>query len=391
MEYKKILVVGGDGFCGWPLVLRLSNLGHDVSIVDNLSRRDIDKKNKSNSLTPISSIEDRLEAWKEVSKKQVGFYNINVAKDYDKFSTVVREFTPNVIVHLGEQRSAPYSMKNSETAQYTVDNNLNATHNILRAIVDIDRDIHLVHIGTMGVYGYGAVEGSIIPEGYVDIMMKNKTGEYEPLTILHPAYPGSVYHMTKTQDALFFQFYAKNYELKITDLHQGIIWGLFTKETDMDPRLINRFDYDSDYGTVLNRFIMQAVYGIPLTIYGTGEQTRAFIHIENSMNCIELAIKNPPNKGDKVKIFNQMTETYDLNTLADHIQELFDNVTIQYVDNPRRELLKNGLEVENKNFLDLGLVPIKINGKELVDIYNYIKNHIGYVNKEIIMPISTWK
>ena len=266
MSSKNILVIGGDGFCGWPLALRLSNSGHKVVIVDNLSRRKIDLELGTNSLTKISSIYDRIKAWKEVSGKDIKFELLDVSKEYDRLVSVMKNEDINTIVHLGEQRAAPYSMKSRTTSRYTVDNNLTGTHNVLSAIVDVDPSIHLVHIGTMGVYGYGAVEDSIIPEGYVNVKMDDGKGNFKDQKILHPSYPGSIYHMTKTQDALFFQFYAKNWNLKITDLHQGIIWGLFTKETKMDPRLINRFDYDSDYGTVLNRFIMQSACDIPLTI-----------------------------------------------------------------------------------------------------------------------------
>ena len=219
-------------------------------------------------------------------------------------------------------------MKNSSTKRYTVNNNLNGTHNILCAIVEIDKNIHFIHLGTMGVYGYGTVPDTIIPEGYITIDMKNQNNESKSVEILHPSYPGSIYHMTKTQDALFFQFFAKNYKLKITDLHQGIIWGLYTKETLLHDDLVNRFDYDSDYGTVLNRFIMQVVFNIPLTIYGKGNQTRAFINIENSIDCIELAVNNPPQKGDRVKIFNQITETHRLINLVELIKNTFDKCII---------------------------------------------------------------
>lgn len=388
---KKIIVVGGDGFCGWPLSLRLSNLGHDVLIVDNLSRRTIDSENGTNSLTPIASIEDRVAAWKEVSDgKLLSFRNIDVAHDIVSLVASVVEFKPNVIFHLGEQRAAPYSMKNTKTACYTVDNNINATHNILRVITDVDRSIHLVHIGTMGVYGYGEVEGSVIPEGYIEALMPTGTGLYEQRKILYPAYPGSIYHLTKAQDALFFQFYAKNYHLAITDLHQGIIWGLATKETDMHPKLINRFDYDGDYGTVLNRFIFEAAVGHPLTIYGTGEQTRAFIHIENSMNCLQIAMENPPKPGDKVLIINQITETHTLGKLADLIVKLFPGTQVTHLENPRKELVSNKLEAENQYFLEHGLEPIYLKGDELIKIYNYIKENHGTFEKEKILPLSTW-
>ena len=239
---KTIFVAGGDGFCGWPLCLRLSTNGHRVVLLDNLSRRHIDTELGCESLTPISSVEKRLHAWKTVTGKTIHFEMIDLAKEPDRLCGLIKQYQPEVIVQLAEQRAAPYSMKSSKTRRYTVNNNLNATHNCLDAIVEVDRSIHFVHLGTMGVYGYGTLPNTIIPEGYVDIKMKDSEGKYGDVEILHPAYPGSIYHMTKTQDALFFQFYAKNYNLKITDLHQGIIWGLHTDETLLHPDLVNRFD-----------------------------------------------------------------------------------------------------------------------------------------------------
>jgi UDP-sulfoquinovose synthase len=282
-------------------------------------------------------------------------------------------------------------MKNSSTKRYTVSNNLNGTHNILCAIVDVDRAIHLIHLGTMGVYGYGSVPDTIIPEGYITVDMKNKHGESSSVEILHPTYPGSIYHMTKSQDALFFQFFAKNYALKITDLHQGIIWGCQTRETMLHADLVNRFDFDSDYGTVLNRFIMQAVYGIPLTVYGTGEQTRAFIHIENSMDCIEIAVRNPPAAGSRVKIFNQMTQTHRLVDLITLIKEVVPSTTEQHIDNPRKELVKNNLDVCNQQFLDLGLTPIYLDKSAVAEIYQYILANKVNIDMESIYPVSFWK
>ena len=385
---KNILVIGGDGFCGWPLSLRLSNKGHNVIIVDNLSRRKIDLELGSNSLTKISSIHERINTWKKVTQKNISFFLVDVANEYEKLVQVIKDNNIDVIIHLAEQRAAPYSMKSSKTSRYTVSNNLLATHNILTAIIEINKDIHLVHLGTMGVYGYGTIKDSIIQEGYMTVKMNDGKGNFKDVEILHPTYPGSIYHLTKSQDELFFQFYVKNYGLKITDLHQGIIWGMNTKETLLDPKLVNRFDYDSDYGTVLNRFIMQAACNIPLTIYGTGEQTRAFIHIENSMDCIELAINNPPS--DKVLIFNQMTECHKLLNLANIIKELFDNIKFNFVKNPRKELAGNNLFVKNDKFINLGLKPKLLNSDELVKIYNYIYENKNDINMEHIMPKSFW-
>ena len=373
---KKVFVLGGDGFCGWPTSLYLSENNYEVIIIDNLSRRSIDVELEVSSLTPISSISKRIEAWKEVTGKEIRFFNLDISKEYDKLLNLIIEEKPQSIVHFAEQRAAPYSMKSSKHKRYTVDNNLNGTNNILCAIVESGLDIHLVHLGTMGVYGYGTA-GAPIPEGYLPIKVKNGQDEWVEKEILHPANPGSIYHMTKTQDQLFFFYYNKNDKLRITDLHQGIVWGTHTNETILDERLINRFDYDGDFGTVLNRFLMQAAVGFPLTVHGTGGQTRAFIHIKDTVKCIKIAIENPPSIGEKVKIFNQATETHRVRDLAKMISDMT-NISIENYDNPRNEDAENDLIVENKNFLELGLNPIKLNiglMSEVQEIANkYAKN-----------------
>jgi UDP-sulfoquinovose synthase len=373
------------------LSLRASKLGYEVTIVDNLSRRRIDTEEGFESLTPTVSLHQRIKTWNDLGVgTPIQFKILDVAKEFERFCELIRTIKPMAIVHYGEQRAAPYSMKNEKTRRYTVDNNLNATHNILNAIVEVDTSIHLVHLGTMGVYGYGAVPNSVIPEGYINIKMQNKDGEFEDKEILHPAYPGSVYHMTKTQDALFFQFYAKNYNIPITDLHQGIVWGLHTPETQLHPHLINRLDYDSDYGTVLNRFIIQSACGVPLTIYGTGQQTRAFIHMKDSVECIVLALANPPKSGDRVKIRNQMTETHRLVDLVALIKRNYPETETQFLDNPRKELIANDLVVENKKFLDLGLEPHYLDSDKLREIYDAVKEFDGRLNRSYVLPRSFW-
>jgi UDP-sulfoquinovose synthase len=354
----RILILGGDGFCGWPTALHLSNRGHDVAIVDNLSRRNIDNELEVSSLTPISPMGVRLAAWEEHSGKKITFSRYDVAQHYHRLLTHLETFRPDAVVHFAEQRAAPYSMKTSWHKRYTVNNNLNATNNLLAAIVESGLDIHVVHLGTMGVYGYGTA-GMKIPEGYLRVKVETDEGDIVEQEILYPPNPGSVYHLTKTQDQLFFAYYAKNDQLRITDLHQGIVWGTQTSETKRDERLINRFDYDGDYGTVLNRFLMQAAINYPLTVHGTGGQTRAFIHIQDTVRCIELAIDNPPERGERVQILNQMTETHRVEDLA-KLVAVMTGAEIDYVPNPRNEAAENDLFVENRQFLDLGLEPITL-------------------------------
>jgi UDP-sulfoquinovose synthase len=384
----KVFVLGGDGFCGWPTSLHLSNLGHDVTIIDNLSRRNIDNELEAGSLTPIRFMGERLQAWKELTGKEIGFERLDIADNYHRLLTLIEEQQPEAIVHFAEQRAAPYSMKSAWHKRYTVNNNLNATHNVLAAIVESGIDVHLAHLGTMGVYGYGTA-GMKIPEGYLPIEVTTENGQKVQQEILYPANPGSIYHMTKTQDQLFFAYYAKNDEVRITDLHQGIVWGTNSRETGMDERLINRFDYDGDYGTVLNRFLMQAAVDYPLTVHGTGGQTRAFIHIQDTVRCIQLALENPPKKGERVRILNQMTETHRVRDLANLVAKIA-GAQVEHVPNPRKEDPENELHVRNDLFLDLGLDPTTLQEGLLTEVTEIARKYAHRADKGKIPARSTW-
>jgi UDP-sulfoquinovose synthase len=384
----RILVLGGDGFCGWPTALHLSAAGHDVTIVDNFARRAAEVELRAQSLTPIQSLPARLAAWRQVSGRRIGFHEIDVAQDYDALLALVADERPDAIVHFAEQRAAPYSMKSSRHKRYTVDNNVNATHNLLAALVEADLDAHVVHLGTMGVYGYGTA-GVTIPEGYLRVRMDADDGTEVEQEILFPANPGSVYHLTKTQDQLLFAFYNRNDELRITDLHQGIVWGTQTEETRRDERLINRFDYDGDYGTVLNRFLMQAAIGYPLTVHGTGGQTRAFIHIQDTVRCIRLAVEHPPERGERVRIFNQMTETHRVIELAELVSELT-GAPIDLVDNPRKEASDNDLAADNSQLLNLGLQPTRLATDLLREVTEIAERYLHRCDREKIPCRSRW-
>ncbi len=385
----KVIVLGGDGFCGWPCAVNLAEQNHDVIIVDNLSRRKIDIDLEVESLTPIASITERLSAWEEIGGKPMRFLNMDISKQYQKLLNLLIDEKPDSVIHFAEQRAAPYSMKSSFTKRYTVDNNVNGTHNLLAAIVESNLDIHVVHLGTMGVYGYGSHRGATIPEGYLKVEVPQPDGSRFEEEILHPASPGSVYHMTKTLDQLLFLYYNKNDLIRITDLHQGIVWGTNTDATLKDPRLTNRFDYDGDYGTVLNRFLMQAAIGYPLSVHGTGGQTRAFIHIKDSVKCVQLALENPPKPGERVKIFNQMTESHQVGELAKKVASLT-GADINYLPNPRNEAVENDLIVDNKCFIELGLNPTTLDNGLLEEVVEVAKKYSNRCDLKRIPCVSSW-
>jgi UDP-sulfoquinovose synthase len=376
----KVIVLGGDGFCGWPTALKLAKEGHTVSIVDNLSRRAIDEQLNSYSLTNISPMQERVNIAR-LHGLDISFANIDIALEYETFKTYIDTVRPAAIVHFAEQRAAPYSMISDKERRYTVDNNISATHNVLNAIVEVDKDIHLVHLGTMGVYGYSKDFGDI-PEGYLNVKVNSTDKDVD---ILYPTNPGSVYHMTKSMDQLLFQFYNKNWNLKITDLHQGIVWGAQTTETSLDPKLVNRFDYDGIYGTVLNRFLVQASNKHDITVYGTGGQKRAFIHIEDTAKCVILAVETPPVDTSKVRIFNQVSEVRSVRELAEMLES-----KISYINNPRKELAENDLSVSNEGLKSLGFKPTTLSDELLNDVKFLSLSNASNFNRDNVLTSPEW-
>lgn len=358
-------------------------------IVDNLVRRKTDIDLGVKSLTPIAGISERLRTWERIGGNPIRHVQLDVAGEYERFRDLLLRERPDSVVHCAEQRAAPYSMKNSATKRYTVHNNINSTHNLLCAIVETELDIHVMHFGTMGVYGYGALHNGSIPEGYLKIEVPEPDGSHSQREILYPADPGSVYHMTKALDQLLFFFYNKNNRIRITDLHQGIVWGTNTEQTNRHPHLINRFDYDGDYGTVLNRFLMQAAIGYPLTVHGTGGQTRAFIHINDSVRCVQLALENPPGGHERVNIFNQMTEVHQVRKLAMKVAAIT-GAEISYLPNPRNEAVENDLLVENRHLLDLGLQPTTLSDGLMTELVDVAKRFAYRCDLDRIPCLSTW-
>lgn len=352
-----ILVAGGDGFCGWATSLELLRKGHKVIIADNLSRRNT----KPYSITPIADINQRiLRARQEFDNENIYYEPLDVRTDYNRLVELLKEYDIDTVVQFAEIKSAPYSMANEKNAIHTVDNNIIGTTNVLTAIAYTNPNIHLVHLGTMGVYGYKDDYGKI-PEGYLDIQVKSTGANTQ---ILWPTDPGSVYHMTKSMDQILLQFYNKNYNIPVTDLHQGIVWGCQTRNTMLHEELVNRFEYDALWGTVLNRFIVEAAAGLPLTVHGTGGQSRAFIHIQDSADCVTRSAENPPTS-ERVRIFNQVAEVHRVLELAEMVSEKT-GVPINYQENPRKERAENDLMVENQGLQSLGFTPTLLK-ENLVD------------------------
>ena len=333
----------------------------------------------SESLTQLASIE-AVWRWLQLFGEII-YRNIDIASEPDRILSLLQEFTPRAVIQFAEQRAAPYSMIGSAERRYTVNNNISGTHNICDAIVASGQDIHLVHLGTMGVYGYSKEFGSI-PEGYLDITINSTK---QPTSILYPANPGSVYHMTKCLDQLIFQFYAKNWGLRVTDLHQGIVWGVETPETLRHEKLVNRFDYDGIYGTVLNRFISQAVNGEKLTVYGTGGQTRAFIHITDTAQCLKLAIDNDDFSSSKPN-FQSSGGDRICQGLADLQENWCD---IAFLDNPRKELAENELEVVIQGS-KVGFSPTCLNKRLIEDIMVVAESTTGRFNSANVNTSPKW-
>jgi len=386
----KIIVTGGDGFCGWPTSLHLSNGGHDVLIIDNLSRRSISKILNYESLSRIFSIEERLDKWYELSGKRITWQNLDIANDYAALEQVVQEFDPECIVHLAAQRSAPYSMMSVDSGNYTLSNNVLSTSNVLRVIEANNRDIKLVNLGSIGVYGYEDRDFEI-PEGRT--MLSGIDSRNKPYSVQGqiPLNPTSIYHLSKSQITSLLNFYSQNYGLNITDLYQGIVWGTQTAETSIADELSNRFDYDEIYGTVLNRFVVQAQSGIPITVYGKGEQTRAFIHIQDTVKCIEVALNSKKvNVDGDVEVMHQISETRTVKSVADFVANLMDG-EIKHIVNPRDEEEDHQYRLTNKKFEQLGLKRLNMLKDNLLDeIQNVVSKYLHRIDRSCIDPKVKW-
>jgi UDP-sulfoquinovose synthase len=381
----KIVVLGGDGYCGWPTALHLSAAGHDVVIADSLIRRQWDDELGISSLTPIRSFDERLSVWAEVSGQQIGA-EIGDLLDWDFISGVIERHRPDAIVHFAEQRSAPYSMIDREHAVFTQRNNVLGTLNVLFAIHEIVPDCHLIKLGTMGEYGTPNID---IEEGYIDI---EHNGRRDRLP--YPKQPGSFYHLTKVHDSHNIAFACKIWGIRATDLNQGVVYGTVTPETLRDPRLVNRFDYDHIFGTALNRFCVQAGLGHPLTVYGTGGQTRGFLDIRDTVRCIELAAAHPPDAGE-FRVFNQFTEQFSVQGLAEMVVEAADKIGISaevaHLPNPRVEAEEHYYNARHTRLLDLGLQPHYLSDSLLDSLLTIALEHRERVDLEVMYPKVDWR
>jgi UDP-sulfoquinovose synthase len=379
----KILVLGGDGYLGWPTALHLSALGHHVTVVDNLVRREYDIEMGVDSLVPIASIHDRVKKWNEISGHQIDLRIGNLTDAAFTYGAVA-DSEPDAIVHFGEQRSAPYSMIDREHAVYTQVNNVVGTLNLMYAIAETNPDIHLVKLGTMGEYGYPNID---IEEGFIEITHKGRTD-----VLPYPKQPGSFYHLSKVHDSANIMFACRVWGLRSTDLNQGIVYGQSTEQSDLDPVLATRFDYDGVFGTVLNRFCVQAVMGHPLTVYGAGGQTRGMLHIRDTLACVNLALENPAEQGE-FRVFNQFTESFSVRDMAQMVKQASANPVeiAEGLANPRVEREEHYFNAANTKLLDLGLEPHLLTNDVIAGMLELVERHKERVDPDAIAPTVQWR
>ncbi|MFI5710184.1 NAD-dependent epimerase/dehydratase family protein [Kribbella sp. NPDC051620] len=378
----RVLVLGGDGYLGWPTALHLSDSGHQTAVLDNFARRGYDRELGVDSLVPIEDLDTRVAAWQEVSGQQIKSYSGDLC-DADFVYRVLREYRPEAIVHFAEQRAAPYSMMDRQHAVYTQQNNVIGTLNLMYAVAEIDPDIHLVKLGTMGEYGTPNID---IEEGWLEVEHNGRKDR-----MLYPKKPGSFYHLSKVHDSHNLEFGCRVWGLRVTDLNQGVVYGQQTPQTMLDPRLATRFDYDAVFGTVLNRFVIQAVLGEPLTVYGTGGQTRGLLDIRDTIECIRLAVENPAEVGE-FRVFNQMTESFSVGEIAELVADTFPGpVQVDHLENPRVEQPEHYYNVKHTGLVGLGLQPHLLSDTLIESMFPIVAEHKDRVNLEALLPTVQWR
>ena len=378
----RILVLGGDGYLGWPTALHLSRRGHDVGIVDNFVRRQYDHEMGVDSLVPVLRLSQRVRLWEEISGLRIETF-VGDLTDASFVDGTLEHFEPDTIVHFAEQRSAPYSMIDRRHAVYTQVNNVVGTLNLLYAIAEQDPSIHLVKLGTMGEYGTPNID---IEEGFIEITHKGRTD-----VLPYPKQPGSFYHLSKVHDSHNIQFACRTWGLRATDLNQGVVYGQETDETTMHAGLATRFDYDGVFGTVLNRFCVQAVVGHPLTVHGKGGQTRGMLDIRDTLACVELAVLHPAAEGE-FRVFNQFTESFSVRQMADMVAEAYPGaVRIEHVPDPRVEKEEHYYRAAHTKLLDLGLVPHLLDSTMLHSLLAVADTHRDRVDPAAIGATVDWR
>jgi UDP-sulfoquinovose synthase len=381
----RVVILGGDGYCGWATSLHLSAAGHEVIVVDNFVRRQVDHRMNIHSLTDIRPLHERVRAWQEVSGQTIVVEPGDVT-DYPFLARVFEQYQPDAVVHYAEQSSAPYSMIDRDHAAYTQYNNVIGTLNVLFAIAELAPDCHLIKLGTMGEYGTPNID---IEEGFIEI---EHNGRRDRLPF--PKQPGSLYHLTKVHDSHNIAFACRIWGVRATDLNQGVVYGTITDQTQLDPRLVNRFQYDQIYGTVLNRFCAQAAAGHPLTVYGAGGQTRGFLDIRDTVRCVELSMLNPAKPGE-FRVFNQFTEQFNVGQLAEMVQaaaaKLGIGATIERVPNPRVEMETHYYNAKHTHLLDLGLEPHYLGDSLLDSLLRVAVENRDRIDWNVIRPTVTWK
>ena len=378
----KILVLGGDGYLGWPTALHLSAAGHEVAVADNFARRGYDNELGVESLVPIEPLRTRIAVWKELTGREIGCY-IGDLTDAIFTYHLISDYGPDAVVHFAEQRAAPYSMIDRHHAVYTQHNNVVGNLNLLYAIAEINPEIHLVKLGTMGEYGTPNID---IEEGWLELEHNGRTDR-----VLYPKRPGSFYHLSKVHDSHNIEFACRIWNLRATDLNQGVVYGQQTPETACDERLATRFDYDAVFGTVLNRFVIQAVIGHPLTVYGTGGQTRGMIDIRDTVRCVQLACENPADRGE-FRVFNQITEWMSVQQIAETIKAASpEDVHIDYLPNPRVELADHYYNVTHTKLIELGLQPHLLSDTLIESLFEVTKRYAHRVRPEALLPTVNWR
>lgn len=382
----KILILGGDGYLGWPTAMNLSNKGHEVAVVDNMIKRYWEAEIGVEPLAPIRPLPVRVQRWKELTGKNIGLYVGDLATNHRFVYKVLEEFQPDAIVHYAEQPSAPFSMIDREKCVETQRNNVLGTLNLMFAMQRTNPNIHMVKLGTMGEYGTPNID---IEEGWLEVTHKGRKDR-----VLYPKKPGSFYHLSKVHDSANLEFACRIWGMKVTDLNQGVVYGIDTDETNMHEDLGTSFHYDAVFGTVLNRFVVQAVHGVPMTVYGKGGQTRGFLNIRDTLRCVELALLNPAERGE-FRVFNQFTEQFSVNDLALRVEKVAKSrgfkADVHHVNNPRVELEEHYYNAVHSALPALGLQPHLLDDETISRMIDFVLRHQSRVNEMVLSPTVKWK